>query len=299
MIIGAKKGKLEFLIFTDNPTLEETLLVFNEARNRRMNVSIKVPWDMSLPKTFKSSSIVYVPSNIFNKGSYFEFLNRYLILEELGKDAKVIVNPLESLLHYSKAYFSIIASKQGIPHPKTIITENIDVAYEFASKLIDEGKSCVLKPIARGEGTGISKLTDIRDAKDLRQFLLYHSRIRGLGVFYLQEFIENLGYDLRLFLIDGRVIGRMKRTNSKDFRYNASLGGEVENYSSDAFDSLALEVAEALNYKIAGIDILPSKEGKPIVLEANCYPKYTHLSLATGIEVHKKIVDYLESIENT
>lgn len=295
--LSEETRNLDFLIFTDNPTMEETLLVFNEARSRGISVRMKAPWDMTLPATLKSSPIVYIPSNMFNKGSYFEFLNRYLILEELEKKANAVINPVESLLHYSKAYFTLIASKLSIPHPKTVITENIESAYEFASNLIDEGKSVLLKPIARGEGTGITRLTDIRDRKDLIQFLLYYSRTRGLGVFYLQEFVENLGYDLRLFIIDGQVVGRIKRMNSTDFRYNANLGGAVEKYDLASFDDLALEVAEALNYKIAGIDVLPTKEGKPIVLEANCYPKYTHLSQATGIEIHKKIVDYLESIE--
>lgn len=286
---------MNILIFTDIPTMQEVLLVFNEAIKRGIDIRIQAPWDITLPEISESASIVYVPSNMFNRRSYFEFLNRYLILEEFERDAIAVINPVESLLRYSKTYFTLIASKLGIPHPKTIITENIETAYEFASSLIDEGKSVLLKPIARGEGVGVVRLTDIRDVKDLRQYLLYYSRTYGAGVFYIQEFVENLGYDIRIFIIGGQVVGRMKRANLNDFRYNASLGGSIERYDSSEFDELSLDTVKALDYKIAGIDILPTKDRKTVVLEANCYPKYTHLIQATGVEIHKKIVDYLEN----
>ena len=283
---------MKLLIFTDSPATQETLLVFNEARSRGIDVAIITPWDVALPELSTSASIVYVPSNMFNKCSCSEFLHRYLILEEFERDAVAVINPVKSLLRYSKTYFTLLASKTGIPHPKTVITENIETAYEFALNLMDAGKSALLKPIARGEGAGVIRLTDI-DKKDLRQYLLYYSRTYGAGVFYIQEFVENLGYDIRLFVIDGHVVGRIKRSNPADFRYNASLGGLVERYDSSVFDDLALDMVEALDYKIAGVDILPAKSGAPVVLEVNCYPKYTHLIQATGVEIHKKIVDYL------
>lgn len=286
---------LELKIFTDNPSMKETLLVLEEARNRGIRVETLMPWDVALPELPKSSSIVYVPSNMFNKCTSSEFLHRYLILEELTRDTVAVVNPVKSLLHYSKTYFTLIASKIGKPQPKTIITENIEAAYEFVLSLMNSGKSAVLKPIARGEGVGVINLKDIT-IKDLRQYLLFYNRTYGAGVFYIQEFVENLGYDIRLFVIGGQVVGRMKRSNPNDFRYNASLGGMVEIYSLSTFDDLALNVTKALDYKIAGVDVLPTKSGEPLVLEVNCYPKYTHLIDTTGIEIHKKIVDYLENL---
>lgn len=286
---------MKLLIFTDSPTMQETILVSKEARSRGIDVEIITPWDVALPELSTSASVVYVPSNMFNKCSCSEFLHRYLILEEFERDATAVINPVRSLLHYSKTYFTLLASRTRIPHPKTIITENIETAYEFASNIIEAGKSALLKPIARGEGVGVTRLTDI-DKKDLRQYLLYYSRTHGAGVFYIQEFVENLGYDIRIFVINGLVAGRMKRSNPTDFRYNASLGGLVERYDSSLFDGLALDAVEALDYRMAGVDILPTKSGGPVVLEVNCYPKYTHLIQATGVEVHKKIVDYFEKI---
>ena len=283
---------LEFLIFTDNPTVRETRLVYEESLRRGLRVEAKAPWDFSVPDLPSvAPSLVYVPSNMFNRGSTFELVNRFLILEELGREA-IIINPLMSLLRYSKEHLTLRASNGKYPHPRTFVTENIEKASEFASKLLDTGRDVVLKPICRARGTGVTRLSSIRRREDLMQFLAWYARNQGEGVFYLQEFVENLGYDVRIFIVDGEVVGRMKRSNPEDFRYNASIGGLAEPFEESVHDELASRVAEVNDLRITGVDVLPGKDGTPYVLEANCYPGYTHLIAATGIQIQNKIVDF-------
>lgn len=287
---------MDLLIFTDNPTVRETRLVHEEAMRRGLNVEAKAPWDFSVPYLPPlQPRLVYVPSNMFNRGSTFELVNRFLILEELERKA-VIINPLMSLLRYSKEYLTLKAVADRYPHPRTFVTENIEKAFEFAAALLDNGRDVVLKPICRARGTGVTLLSGIRRREDLMQFLTWYARSQGEGVFYLQEFIVNLGYDVRVFIVDNEVAGRMKRSNPQDFRYNASIGGLAEPFKDSVYDELAIRVAEANGLKITGVDVLPGKDGVPYILEANCYPGYAHLIAATGIQIQNKIVDFFSRI---
>jgi RimK family alpha-L-glutamate ligase len=210
---------------------------------------------------------------MLHRGSTFELVHRLLILRHLDENGTVI-NPVDSMLNYSKEHLTLQLNKLGLPHPETIITENIDDAKKFTLKLLDQGKEVVLKPIALSRGTGVTKLSRIRSREDLSQYLVWYTRNFAEGVFYLQEFIPNMGHDIRVFIIDGDIIGREKRSNPDDFRYNVAAGGSAEPFTEDTYDELAIQVADAAGLKITGLDILPCEDGSPIVLEANCYPGY-------------------------
>ncbi|MCW4051574.1 MAG: hypothetical protein NWE89_17780, partial [Candidatus Bathyarchaeota archaeon] len=244
---------MSVLIYTDNPKTGETGMVLRELRSRGVKTDYKAPWDISLPDFEPDYELVYVPSNMLHRGSTFELLHRLLTLRRLDEDA-VVVNPVESMLHYSKEHLTLQLSKLGLPHPETVITENIDQAYEFAVRLLEEGREVVLKPICMARGIGVIKLSRIRSREDLLQFLVWYTREHGQGVFYLQEFIPNLGYDVRCFVIDGEVVGREKRSNPGDFRYNVAVGGEAEHFNDSVYDELSIKVAEAVGLKITGLD---------------------------------------------
>jgi len=288
---------LGVIIFTDNPTVYETQLVLGELRARGIPTKFRAPWDISLPEIPEyDADLVYAPSNMLNRGSTFELIHRHLILKELEESIGTVINPVDSLLNYSKGHLTLMMKKLGIPHPDTLITENIDKAYNFASGLLDSGKNVVLKPICKGRGVGVIRLDRIRSREDLLQFLAWYGRAHGQGVYYLQEFVPNQGHDIRCMVVGDEVVGREKRSNPNDFRYNLSAGGTAENFLDPVYDELSLKVAEAVGFKITGIDILPAADGTPYILEANCFPGYTGLIEATGIPIHERIVDYFERI---
>jgi RimK family alpha-L-glutamate ligase len=284
---------LAVLIFTDNPTVTETQLVLGELKERGVNTRFRAPWDISVPDIPEfDADLVYVPSNMLNRGSTFELIHRYLLLKEFERQVGTVINPVDSMLQYSKEHLTIQMSRLGFPHPRTLVTENVDEAHGFAADLLDSGKTVVLKPLCRGRGVGVIRLDRIRSRADLLQFLTWYNRAHGQGVFYLQEFVQNLGYDVRCMVVDGEVVGREKRSNPEDFRYNVSAGGLAEAFDDPIYDELSISVAEAVGLKITGIDVLPTADGGPCILEANCFPGYTALIEATGIPIHAKIVDY-------
>ncbi|MCK4703821.1 hypothetical protein KAT55_10705, partial [Candidatus Bathyarchaeota archaeon] len=130
---------MSVLIFTDNPNTGETQLVRRELIDRGIETDYKAPWDISLPDYDPDYDLVYVPSNMLHRGTTFELLHRFLILRRLDENATVI-NPVESMLHYSKEHLSLQLSRLGLPHPETMITENVEKAYGFAERLLEEGR---------------------------------------------------------------------------------------------------------------------------------------------------------------
>ena len=286
---------MSVLIYTDNPATGETGLVRRELLDRGYDVDYLAPWDITLPGFDPDYQLSYVPSNMLHRGSTFELVHRLLILRQL-EETGVVVNPVASMLNYSKEHLTLQLKKLGVSHPETLITENIEAATRFASRLLGEGREVVLKPICLSRGTGVTRLSKIRSETDLTQYMLWYIREFGDGVFYLQEYVPNKGYDVRCFVIDGVVVGREARSNVEDFRYNVAVGGHAEPFDDPVYDELAVRVADAVGLNITGLDILPRDDGEPMVIEANCYPGYKALMDTTGIPIHELIVDYFERV---
>ena len=284
------------VIYTNNPAREEALMIDSELKRRRHFSQVCATWDIQIPfkeGTLPEADLVYVVTPVLFSGTSFELANRLIALEEWSRSC-VIVNPLVSLLRSTKAHFTQYCQRLGIPHPRTLITEDPQKALDFGTDLFNEGRQIVMKPVARGEGAGIRLLKPMKPDTLLR-YLLWYSTEYGDRVFYMQEYVENLGYDVRLFVIDGKVVGRMKRMASEDFRYNLAQGGVSELYQAEEFDQLALDAAKAVGAEIAGVDIMPTRENA-VALEVNLYPGFKGLIETTGIPVHKLIVDYFETL---
>lgn len=239
------------------------------------------------------ADVVYVVTPVLFNGSAFELANRLVTLEEWDRYS-VLINPLPSLLRSTKAHFTAYCSRLRIPHPKTLVTENVKKALDFALALFNQGEKVVIKPVARGEGVGV-RLLQPMDLETTLRYLLWYSSEYGDRVFYLQEFVENLGYDIRLFVIDNQVVGRMKRIKSDNFRFNLAQGGMGEPFQGTEYDILALMSAQAVGAKVAGVDVMPTKED-PMVIEVNLHPGFRGLVETTGTPIHKLLVNYFESL---
>ncbi|ULT29070.1 RimK family alpha-L-glutamate ligase [Sphingobacterium sp. E70] len=94
----------------------------------------------------------------------------------------------------------------------------------------------------------------------------------GLGNnILIQEFIkESKGSDIRAFVVDGKVVGAMKRTAKEgEFRSNIHRGGTAQVIRlSKAERETAIAAAAQLGLTVCGVDMIPSDRG-PLVLEVN------------------------------
>lgn len=119
----------------------------------------------------------------------------------------------------------------------------------------------------------------------------------GLGNNILvQEYIkEAKGTDIRAFVVDGKVVGAMKRTAKEgEFRSNLHRGGSAEIVKLTKTEKeTAIAATRAMGLTVAGVDMLPSARG-PLILEVNSSPGLEGIEAATGKDIACEIIKYLE-----
>uniref|UniRef100_UPI0030D7ED2A RimK family alpha-L-glutamate ligase n=1 Tax=uncultured Winogradskyella sp. TaxID=395353 RepID=UPI0030D7ED2A len=112
----------------------------------------------------------------------------------------------------------------------------------------------------------------------------------------VQEYIEEAkGADLRALLVDGQVVGAMKRQGKDgEFRSNLHRGGSA-NYIELSEDELklAIKAARALKLPVCGVDMLQSARG-PLIMEVNSTPGLEGIEGATQKNVARAIITYIE-----
>jgi ribosomal protein S6--L-glutamate ligase len=119
----------------------------------------------------------------------------------------------------------------------------------------------------------------------------------GLGARVIaQEFIKEAGgADIRAFVVDGQIVGAMKRQGKEgEFRSNLHRGGSATIIElTDEEERTALKAAKAMGLGVAGVDMLQSEKG-PLVLEVNSSPGLEGIENATGRDIARDIIKYIE-----
>ena len=182
----------------------------------------------------------------------------------------------------------ILASK-NIPIPTTgFACGNEDI--EGLISIVD-GSPVVIKLLQGSQGIGVVLAqTDETATSMIQAFQSLYSR------FLVQEFIEEAkGVDIRCFVIDDRVVASMKRQAVGDeFRSNLHRGGLGEKVPlTSQEEEIAIRSAQAMELKIAGVDLLRSNHGS-VVIEVNSSPGLQGIENVTGIDVAEKIIEFLE-----
>jgi ribosomal protein S6--L-glutamate ligase len=79
-----------------------------------------------------------------------------------------------------------------------------------------------------------------------------------------------------------------------EWRTNVSLGGRPEPFSPPAdWVRLAFRAAAAVSAEVAGVDILPARDGRVLVLEVNAVPGWRGLEAATCADVAGAVARHL------
>jgi RimK family alpha-L-glutamate ligase len=111
----------------------------------------------------------------------------------------------------------------------------------------------------------------------------------------VQELITPQGYDLRLIVAFGRVVGAVERhAKPGEWRTNVALGARRRPASPDsgAID-LAARAAHAVGGDLVGIDLLPLRGGGYSVLEVNGAVDFTSEYSLDGRDVFAEVADLL------
>ena len=182
-----------------------------------------------------------------------------------------------------------ILSRANINLPKTAFTDYSKDPDSLIAKV--GGPPCVIKLLEGTQGVGVL-LTETKSAASsvLEAFQGLNARVM------VQEFIKEAGgADIRAFVIDGVVIGAMKRQGKEgEFRSNLHRGGSATIIElSDEEENTALKATKVLGLGIAGVDMLQSKDG-PKIMEVNSSPGLEGIEAATGKDIAKAIIRYIE-----
>src|SRR5690606_16702151 len=181
-----------------------------------------------------------------------------------------------------------IMSKEGLGIPKTAFANHPN----DIPKLIKSvgGTPLIIKLLEGTQGLGVVLAETPKAAKSVIE--AFYGMSANILV---QEFIKEAhGADIRAFVVNGEVVGAMKRQGKEgEFRSNLHRGGSSEAIRLKRSEkSAAIKAAKAMGLGIAGVDMLQSSRG-PLILEINSSPGLEGIERSTGVDIAQKIVDYV------
>ena len=112
----------------------------------------------------------------------------------------------------------------------------------------------------------------------------------------MQEYIEEAnGEDIRIIVVGSKIVASMKRTSAlEEFRSNVHRGAETTAIiPTPKEQEIAINAVKFLGLGVAGVDLLRSKRG-PLLIEVNASPGLKGIEAATGINVAKEIIKFVE-----
>ncbi len=180
-------------------------------------------------------------------------------------------------------------TKAGIGMPKTVFTNySRDVEQAIAQV---GGTPVIIKLLEGTQGLGVV-LAETKNAAEsvLEAFNGLQARV------VVQEYIgEAKGADLRALIVDGQVVGAMKRQAKEgEFRSNLHRGGTADYIKlSEPELKLAMKAAKALKLPVCGVDMLQSQRG-PLILEVNSTPGLEGIETATDKNIARAIITFIE-----
>ena len=208
----------------------------------------------------------------------FEYLN---VFSTLSSEALIKAR--------NKLICSQILAADGLHMPKSIISNN-SIAY---SSLIDsfDGDKVVIKLINSTHGVGV-----LLAKKGIQAENILEAFTRSKQKSMIQEYIQEAGgADIRILIVDGEIVGTMKRqAQAGEFRSNLHRGGSstIEEIT-DKEAEYALRAVDSLGLKVAGVDMLRSNRG-PLLLEVNASPGLEGIEKTTKVDIAGRIINFVE-----
>jgi len=181
-----------------------------------------------------------------------------------------------------------ILARSGVDIPKTAFAKHPRDITHLMKQV--GGAPLVIKLLEGTQGLGVVLAETKTAAKSVMEAFY------GLNANILvQEFIkEAKGADIRAFVVNGEVVGAMKRQGVEgEFRSNLHRGGQGTIIKLTRTEkATAVKAAKALGLSVAGVDMLQSERG-PLVIEVNSSPGLKGIEKATGKDIAGKIIEYI------
>lgn len=187
---------------------------------------------------------------------------------------------------------SAALTRAGVPQPKTAIAFTPQAALEAIEEI---GYPVVLKPVVGSWGRLLSKIND----RDAAETILEHKSVLGSyqhSIFYIQEYIEKPGRDIRAFVFDNETACAIYR-NSPHWITNTARGGSGETCPvTPAISDLCARAARAVGGGVLAVDLIEDPQKGLLVNEINHTMEFHTTVPLTGVDLPNILVDYLLAV---
>jgi [lysine-biosynthesis-protein LysW]--L-2-aminoadipate ligase len=177
----------------------------------------------------------------------------------------------------------------GVPQPRNLIAFTPESALEAIETL---GYPVVLKPVVGSWGRLLAKVND----RDAAEAVLEHKATLGSvqhSVFYIQEFIEKPGRDIRAFVVGDQTITAIYR-KSPHWITNTARGGEGEICPvTPELEEICSKATHAVGGGVLAVDIIEHPERGYLVNEINHTMEFHTTQPLTGVDIGGIITDYV------
>ncbi len=184
---------------------------------------------------------------------------------------------------------SAVLAAAGIPQPHTRMAFTPEAALQAMEEM---GYPVVLKPVVGSWGRLLAKIND----RDAAEAVLEHRATLGSvqhQVFYIQEYIDKPGRDIRVLVIGEEPIAAIYR-HSEHWITNTARGGRGEVCPlTDELVDLVQRVVRAIGPGVLAIDILEHPQRGYLVNEVNHTMEFHTAQPVTGVDIAGAIVDYV------
>ena len=249
---------------------------FEKIDDRQLSLDLQarqLPWDVVLERAVNHARALHTLKILNDRG--VPTINTWDVANVCG-DKVLTTNALV---------------RHDVPTPRTRIAYTPESAL---ATIEDMGYPIVLKPAVGSWGRLIARVNDRHAA----EALLEHKQILGSyhhSIFYIQEYVEKGGRDIRAFVVGGKTICAIYRM-SEHWITNTARGATTANCPvTDELDAVCLGAARAVGGGVLAIDLFETDQGL-LVNEVNYTMEFRNSIGVTGVPIHERIVDYVLSV---
>jgi [lysine-biosynthesis-protein LysW]--L-2-aminoadipate ligase len=184
---------------------------------------------------------------------------------------------------------SQILTTNGIPTPRVLMAFDEESALRAIEAM---GYPCVMKPVVGSWGRLLAKVEN----REMAEALIEHKATLGVNhqVFYIQEYINKPGRDIRAFVVGDQTICAIYRS-SENWITNTARGGVATNCPvTDEIADLCRRAARAVGGGLLALDLFETDTGLT-VNEINHTMEFRNSIVTTGVNIPQKMIGYVLS----
>lgn len=241
----------------------------------------EITFDLDHPQSWRQYDAVLERSISYTSGLYaLRLLNSFSV--------PTVNSAAVAEICGDKLATSARLAQAGVPQPHVATAFTPEAALQAIESF---GYPVVLKPVTGSWGRLLAKVND----REAAEALLEHKATLGSvqhSIFYIQEYIQKPGRDIRAIVIGDRVLTAIYR-NAQHWITNTARGGGGELCPiTPEIEELCLRAAHAVGGGVLGIDLIEHPEKGLLVNEVNHTTEFHTAQPLSGVDIAGEIINY-------